>query len=697
MMTAASLREQIIAELKSRVEGSGKNLVSSVRQGKVDAALAGLVFFTPPSAFTAAIDRVRAIVRQEFASADGALQQRMLLFLVDLTLWLRSFLPRWNLQDAKRHASAALADDQISAEALKTEALAIELSLSAPQVARTLLAERRAEIAPQFKAEGVKDPEAEAASWVGGTVKEYLANVSAAMTRSQLRRMADMRNRGETISEISNDYAAFLRYPLLLGASFVTCNPPLVDLAWVVDPPRWNGVVDAALREQPDASGDALARRVTLEVVLANMHELRPIFLLTEGRMGCVSLQVNPKKHGDAETMIADAQAIYAELRGRLGGGVPNVVFKLPGTKAGLEACRALTSQGIGVTITVNFGLFQHLRFAQTISEGQALFCTIAHMSGRMAFPVRDELLGKLDTLRRYGIDEAKVREAAAWSGVVVLKRFHRLLTKRGIDLSRVKPLIASMRIYEGDAYRSLPNPIPDISEVIGVSILTIFPNVRRAFDSLPNVTVNPRQIETPVPDHIWEVLSHSEIFRQAYYIGDPGWGEQDEENLRPQRILTLEDIAGTAEWPPVYNTLTEFCKAYDVFVNRIEGRRRLMQLRQQAQVGKLARATNLEEALTHFDRPTVRETLELVNTAPAHREIGAILKSDAVRQALQAPGDDSTQALYQHALARHAKAREKQPLRTKRRTAQTKTKVKRDEKAKTRRTPAKKSKARGR
>ena len=690
MMTAASLRERILAELNRRFEGSGTDLLSYIRQGNVDAALADLVFFTPPSSFPAAADQLRTTIRQQFPSADGAVQQRMLLFLTDLTLWLRSFLPRWNLQDARRYASAALADDQLAAQAAMTQALAVELSCSAPEIARTLLADRRAEIAPQFKAEGVKDPELEAAAWVGGSVKEYLANVSSAMMRSYLFRIADMRNRGETISEISNDYAAFLRYPLLLGASFVTCNPPLVDLAWVVDPPRWNGVVDAALREQPDASGDALARQVTLEVVLANMRELRPIFLVTEGRMGCVSLQVNPKKHGDAETMITDAQAIYQELRGRLEGGVPNVVFKLPGTKAGLEACRALTSQGIGVTITVNFGLFQHLRFAQTIAEGQALFCTIAHMSGRMAFPVRDELLGKLDELRRHGIDEARAREAAAWSGVVVLKRFHRLLTRRGIDLTRVKPLIASMRIYEGDAYRNLPSPIPDISEVIGVSILTIFPNVRRAFDSLPNVAVNPRQIETPVPDHIWEVLSHSEIFRQAYYIGDPAWGEQDEERFRPQRVLTLEDVAGTAEWPPVYNTLTEFCKAYDVFVDRIEGRRRLMQLRRDVQAEKLSKATDLEKALTHFDRPTVRETLQLVSAVSPDPGMAAILKSDTVRQALQTPGDDATQALYQQALAQHAKARGKRPLRTG-------ASAKRGKSAKVPRAGAKEPKARGR
>jgi hypothetical protein len=37
---------------------------------------------------------------------------------------------------------------------------------------------------------------------------------------------------------------------------------------------------------------------------------------------------------------------------------------------------------------------------------------------------------------------------------------------------------------------------------------------------------------------------------------------------------LTLEDVAGTAAWLPVSNTLGEFVKAYDTFVDRILARR---------------------------------------------------------------------------------------------------------------------------
>jgi hypothetical protein len=275
--------------------------------------------------------------------------------------------------------------------------------------------------------------------------------------------------------------------------------------------------------------------------------------------------------------MISDALSSYEEMRDKLGGGVPNVVFKLPGTKAGLEACRALTGQGIGTTITVDFGMFQHLPFAQAIHESQAIFSCLVEMSGRLAYPVRDELLAKLDELGNHGIDEAKAREAAAWSGIAVLKRLYRLLNKRGYNLRQAKPLVASLRIYEGNGYESLPNAFPDITEIIGASIISVFPNVRRPFDAQPEIDLHPRRIESPISDDILEVLTHSEIFKQAYYVADRDWMPEGDSRFRPDYELTLTDEAGTAAWAPVYNTLTQFCDSYDTFVQRIVARKQML------------------------------------------------------------------------------------------------------------------------
>ena len=103
---------------------------------------------------------------------------------------------------------------------------------------------------------------------VGNAIGEYITNLCRELGRSNLRRIAELRAEGQTPTEISNDYAAYLQYAMYLGASFVTCNPPLVDAAWVADPDYWNPIVDKIVQSNYEEDGDALARLVTLAVVL---------------------------------------------------------------------------------------------------------------------------------------------------------------------------------------------------------------------------------------------------------------------------------------------------------------------------------------------------------------------------------------------------------------------------------------------
>jgi len=568
-------RETFIQEASVGIKKSSSWGMNLINRGSEQKAIEDLLFFSSPTDFSSILQSLQREIRDVFSVADEEDQERYLRFVVDLVLSLRSFLPRWNLQNKDRYREAALTDAQIKTEMDRLQALATELAALAPVVAEDCLNRWRAEAVARLKAESASNPEDEAKALIGSSVREYVDNLSRELASSNVRRIADMQTAGQTLTEFSNDYAAFLKYAMYLGASFVTCNPPLVDLAWVADPERWNPVVDGIIADHPGADADALARLVTMEIVLDNMRLLRPIFLLNEGQLGCVCLQVNPRKHDDAGAMIADALFLYDSLQSRLDGGVPNVVFKLPGTKAGLEACRALTERGIGVTITVNFGLFQHLSFAQAIHEGQAIFACLVEMNGRLAYPVRDELLAKRDQLAAHGIDEAKAREAAAWSGVAVLKRLHQLLRARGYDLSRIKPLVASLRIYRGEGYDTLPSAFPDITEVMGASIISVFPNIRHAFDSEPEIALDPQRIESPVPEDILDILTHSEIFKQAYYVADGKGMEAGDDRFRPDYELTLEDETGTATWSPVHNTLTEFCNSYDAFVQRILERKR--------------------------------------------------------------------------------------------------------------------------
>ena len=348
-----------------------------------------------------------------------------------------------------------------------------------------------------------------------------------------------------------------------LGASFVTTNPVLVKLAWDIDPEFWNRRVDdliaygyrtdqlkELLKDSEGKLGIAITKvnsMVTMAVVEENCRLLRDIFLVTEGREGHVSLQVNPKNHDDSEQMVTEAKDLYGYLHERL-GGVPNVVFKLPGTAAGKTAAQVLTSEGIGVTITVEFAVFQALGFGEVLSKGKMLAAYLALMNGRMAYPVRDEMKAR-------GIEGGV--EAARWAGVEVARKAYRRLYDSsaegglGIDCERVKLLIASLRIYD--------DWIPDISELWGSDVITIFPNVRRKYDS-GRRDFDAKAVLKKTPAKEMEVLLKSEIFRQAWWM--PG----DSEEHKPGRVLTLEpdDTKSLAKWPPVRNTLGQFIDLYE-------------------------------------------------------------------------------------------------------------------------------------
>lgn len=61
-----------------------------------------------------------------------------------------------------------------------------------------------------------------------------------------------------------------------------------------------------------------------------------PIYEITNGEYGYVSLQVNTKNYTDADRMVAEAEMLYDQLAKEL-DGTPNVVFKAPATKDEIE------------------------------------------------------------------------------------------------------------------------------------------------------------------------------------------------------------------------------------------------------------------------------------------------------------------------------------------------------------------------
>ncbi|SFC81246.1 transaldolase [Streptomyces aidingensis] len=101
-------------------------------------------------------------------------------------------------------------------------------------------------------------------------------------------------------------------------------------------------------------------RRVTVEEALrmittADVRDacdvLRPVYEETGGLDGRVSIEVDPRLAHDTEATIAEAKQL-AWLVER-----PNVLIKIPATRAGLPAITATIAQGISVNVTLIFSL----------------------------------------------------------------------------------------------------------------------------------------------------------------------------------------------------------------------------------------------------------------------------------------------------------------------------------------------------
>jgi hypothetical protein len=69
------------------------------------------------------------------------------------------------------------------------------------------------------------------------------------------------------------------------GVSFAITIPPLMNIVWGILQNTWNPIIEKIFLTNPDVDFQGMAKLVTMEVVLAQIRSLRPIFLITVGCM----------------------------------------------------------------------------------------------------------------------------------------------------------------------------------------------------------------------------------------------------------------------------------------------------------------------------------------------------------------------------------------------------------------------------
>jgi transaldolase len=135
-----------------------------------------------------------------------------------------------------------------------------------------------------------------------------------------------------------------------------TSNPSIFAKA-VLD----SDVYDDELGAAPASDGDAeVFERCWIEDIQRACDLVRPVWERTGGRDGYISIEEEADLAFEVEPAVARAHELRALV------DRPNLMVKVPGTDAGVEAFRRLTREGLNINMTL---LFSRERYRQ-IAEG---------------------------------------------------------------------------------------------------------------------------------------------------------------------------------------------------------------------------------------------------------------------------------------------------------------------------------------
>ena len=304
-----------------------------------------------------------------------------------------------------------------------------------------------------------------------------------------------------TPSCLWNDSASIqeLTYSIEHGAVGATCNPVIVLGVLKKEMPQWKDRIQALIHEWPRATEDEIAWQVVREISTKSAALLKPIFDAERGRNGRLSIQTDPRLFRDTEAIVRQAEE-FNKL-------APNMIVKIPVTRAGIPAIEEATYHGISINATVSFTLPQCIAVAEAVerglrrreSEGKEIatmgpICTI--MVGRL-----DDWLKVVAEKENITIDPGYLE----WAGVAVFKKAYQIFQIRGY---RIRLLSAAFRNHM------------HWSEFIGGDVVISPPYAWQIRFNASDIKVLPR-IDNPVEPRILEELNKKFTdFRRAYEEG---------------------------------------------------------------------------------------------------------------------------------------------------------------------------------
>ncbi len=191
----------------------------------------------------------------------------------------------------------------------------------------------------------------------------------------------------------------------------ITTNPSIFRNA-IANGAAYRADLERLKREESDP--ERRYERLAIADVQAACEVLRPVYDVTQGDDGYVSLEVSPRLAHDADGTIAAARRLRREV------ARDNVLIKIPGTPAGVRAFEQCISEGISVNVTLLFSLGQMNAIFEAYQSGLERLNAAGGNVGQVK-AVASFFMSRIDSLVDKKLDALGTPEALALRGKVAV------------------------------------------------------------------------------------------------------------------------------------------------------------------------------------------------------------------------------------------------------------------------------------
>lgn len=340
-----------------------------------------------------------------------------------------------------------------------------------------------------------------------------------------------------------------------VGISGQTSNPTIFDNA-ISESDLYDGDIRGA---GVDTGAEPIFQSLSIADIQSACDLFRPLWEETDGEHGFVSIEVNPHLASDTEGTVAEVRRLWQAV------GRPNVMVKIPGTKAGLPAIRRSLAEGMNINITLLFSVERYREvmemWYEAMEERVERGAQVARQASVASFfvsRVDTKVDERLDDLLDAANDEATTERIEGLKGTI------------GIANAKIAYRAFERTILESDRFALLRESGVRCQRPLWASTSTKNPDYPDTY--YVDALVAPHSVNTVPPDTLEAFADH----------GDPSVSIREGIEECRERMEALADLGidfdeVTAELE--VEGVEKFAKSYDALLETIEEKQAQLQM----------------------------------------------------------------------------------------------------------------------